>query len=580
MKKLLGLRTHRLRHSLRIRITVITISAILASFLSFAVAGFFTVGREASSSSAEKMHLISKNAQQSLDALLDSIKQSAFSMSRIASDSLDGLVLIHNAANKSPTERTHQQTSQLDTYITNYCTKVQETMGSIASHTKGVVAYYYCINPNVSSNEHGFYYSRMGKVGFEEQAPVDVSKLDSHDTEHNAWYFIPMRKGAPSWVGPYKDTHLNDALTITYVSPVYKSGVLIGVLGMDMLFDTMIGEINSLAIYDSGYACLLSQENEVLYHPELKRGDVPGFVSQIQSTGKTDVETSGNAIITYEDEGKRWQLSFSTLSNGMKLVVCAPIDEVAASWHHLEASVVVIALVVLVLFIPATLIAMSAVNRPLRQLTEAARQLSEGNYDVELDYNKDDEIGELTTAFKTLRDHLRVYISNLNSQAYIDSLTHVKNKGAYDIYAARINDKISHASSQDDLQFAIVMFDCNSLKFINDTYGHDKGDIYLKTACKLICQVYEHSPVFRIGGDEFIALLFGYDYDNREKLFSEFDERVCSLNATAENPWDIVDIAKGMSTYRWCEDKDMEMVWHRSDQRMYAAKQLRYAKRS
>ncbi|MEE1159730.1 MAG: hypothetical protein UHS51_09930, partial [Atopobiaceae bacterium] len=130
------------------------------------------------------MHLISKNAQQSLDALLNSIKQSAFSMSRIASDSLDGLVLIHNAANKSPTERTHQQTSQLDTYITNYCTKVQETMGSIASHTKGVVAYYYCINPNVSSNEHGFSYSRMGKVGFEEQAPVDASKLDSHDTEH------------------------------------------------------------------------------------------------------------------------------------------------------------------------------------------------------------------------------------------------------------------------------------------------------------------------------------------------------------------------------------------------------------
>jgi GGDEF domain-containing protein len=53
------------------------------------------------------------------------------------------------------------------------------------------------------------------------------------------------------------------------------------------------------------------------------------------------------------------------------------------------------------------------------------------------------------------------------------------------------------------------MFDLNDLKHINDRYGHERGDEYIVNCCRLICQVFKHSPVFRIGGDEFVALLRG-----------------------------------------------------------------------
>ena len=566
-----------LQHSLSVKITSITFAAILASLMAFVIAGFFTVGREATSSSAEKMHLLNENLRLSLDSSLDGIEQSAFIMSRITSDSLDGLTLINQAAHRPLEERTALQAAKLDAYIANHCSHIQETLSSVAGHTSGIVAYYYCINPSVSTNEHGFYYSRMGKVGFELQEPIDASKLDATDVSHNSWYYMATSGGSPTWIGPYENSHLDEALTISYVTPIYKSGMLIGVLGMDMLFDTMIDRVGSLRVYNSGYAFLLSQENSVLYHPELKRGEVPEFISQLQSGGMLASTSSGNEVIEYNDMGKNWLLSYSTLTNGMKLVVCAPTAEVKAPWRHLEIITLIIVAVVLAVSIPATLIALRAVGRPLNQLTEAARELSKGNYDVELSYAGDDEIGELTRAFKTLRDHLRVYISNLNSQVYRDSLTHVKNKAAYDIYAARVNDKISRANESDELEFALVMFDCNSLKSINDFYGHDKGDIYLKTACKLICEVYEHSPIFRIGGDEFVVLLEDRDYVSRKELFCEFDKRVDIVNAQADNPWEKIDIAKGMSTYRWGEDQDIEMVLHRSDQRMYAAKRLRYA---
>ena len=62
------------------------------------------------------------------------------------------------------------------------------------------------------------------------------------------------------------------------------------------------------------------------------------------------------------------------------------------------------------------------------------------------------------------------------------------------------------------------VFDCDNLKQINDQNGHDKGDIYIRAASQLICRVFAHSPVFRIGGDEFAVVLQNEDFINREDL--------------------------------------------------------------
>ena len=58
-------------------------------------------------------------------------------------------------------------------------------------------------------------------------------------------------------------------------------------------------------------------------------------------------------------------------------------------------------------------------------------------------------------------------------------------------------------------KFALVECDINGLKGINDTYGHEIGDVYIVNSCRGICSVFKHSPVFRIGGDEFVVILQG-----------------------------------------------------------------------
>ena len=84
-----------------------------------------------------------------------------------------------------------------------------------------------------------------------------------------------------------------------------------------------------------------------------------------------------------------------------------------------------------------------------------------------------------------------------------DALTGVKNKYAYVDAEKSLNKQIDEG---DNTAFAIVVCDVNNLKLVNDTLGHKTGDKYIKKACITICSIFKHSPVFRVGGDEFAII--------------------------------------------------------------------------
>ena len=116
------------------------------------------------------------------------------------------------------------------------------------------------------------------------------------------------------------------------------------------------------------------------------------------------------------------------------------------------------------------------------------------------------------------------------------------------------------------------MFDCNNLKNVNDSNGHDKGDIYLKETAEIICEIFKRSPVFRIGGDEFAAVLQNKDYKNRDSLLKIFDERCAEKREEADLQWEQVDVARGMAVYDPELDESINDVVHRADKLMYENK--------
>ena len=162
-------------------------------------------------------------------------------------------------------------------------------------------------------------------------------------------------------------------------------------------------------------------------------------------------------------------------------------------------------------------------------------------------------------------------VKDLNKRVFVDALTSVRNKGAFNDYIQKIQIKLSHGENVD---FAIGIFDCNDLKKINDKYGHDKGDIYLKTGCHLICTVFRNSPVFRIGGDEFAVVLQNTELEDREELVEAFEAECKKVNSSAKNKWEEVFIAHGFAVYDADIDATPNDTVRRADKIMYDNKKM------
>ncbi|MCR5214841.1 MAG: GGDEF domain-containing protein [Eubacterium sp.] len=161
-------------------------------------------------------------------------------------------------------------------------------------------------------------------------------------------------------------------------------------------------------------------------------------------------------------------------------------------------------------------------------------------------------------------EELKYKLENVMTMANRDSLTGVKNKNAYNITEKEINQQIIDGQ---DVEFAVVVCDVNNLKRINDTKGHKVGDEYIREACMMVCKVFKHSPVYRIGGDEFVALMRGDDYDNRRALLQELRTQV-EINKEDG----MVVLASGMSEYISGVDTCLSDVFEKADEEMYTNK--------
>ena len=157
-------------------------------------------------------------------------------------------------------------------------------------------------------------------------------------------------------------------------------------------------------------------------------------------------------------------------------------------------------------------------------------------------------------------------IGSAIDMAHRDALTGIKNKHAYVTVENQTDQQIDETGGE-GLEFAITVCDINGLKQVNDEKGHSAGDVFIKDACQIICDIFDHSPVYRIGGDEFVVVLKGHDYEHRHDLLKRF------YNVQVENRHNgLVTMAYGMSEFIPEKDLRMQDVFERADSLMYANK--------
>ena len=168
-----------------------------------------------------------------------------------------------------------------------------------------------------------------------------------------------------------------------------------------------------------------------------------------------------------------------------------------------------------------------------------------------------------------------VMIETINMEKDIsnhDALTKVMSRISF-------NEKIKEfdkliLEQPDELSFAICECDLNNLKLINDSFGHEPGDKYIIACCKTICNFFKHSPVFRIGGDEFVAILQNEDLENIEHIKKTINELTINEMKKSGPLIDKKSFAAGFAVYDKTKDRTFSEVMNRADAEMYENKKM------
>ena len=412
----------------------------------------------------------------------------------------------------------------------------------VAKHARGAVAYYFRFDPVLSTSTTGLFYSKTKEsdeyIAFE---PTDISFYDKEDTEHVGWFWQPYESRNPVWMLPYYNQN-NNIYMISYVIPMYHQGKFIGVVGIDFDYTVLEDQVSKIKIYEHGFAHL----------------EIDGTV--MHSDDRIPAKES------ISDSNKYLRVS-KKLTNGMTLVLSASYDDIRQIRYKIGFGILFSVLILYAFFTAVAIVVVRKFVVPLKKIVDASVQLSNGDYNVEFAHSNISEIELLNIAFENMATRLHEREKELRFSANRDSLTGLRNTTSYKSWVAELDKEIKNEAAN----FGVVVFDLNQLKKTNDTYGHDVGDKLIVTAAKVISDVFKRSPVFRIGGDEFLAVLQHRDLDDCEELFVQLDT-VCGNTVIEEMNTTSISIARGFAMFETNKDVCFNDVFKRADNAMYENK--------
>lgn len=156
---------------------------------------------------------------------------------------------------------------------------------------------------------------------------------------------------------------------------------------------------------------------------------------------------------------------------------------------------------------------------------------------------------------------------SLYEKSHIDELTKCYNRRAYN------NDILTYMNFSDDKDFVYLSLDLNGLKTVNDDIGHEAGDELIRGAVDCINKAFaNYGKIYRVGGDEFAALLF-VDGEKMKELCLDFDR---ALNEWHGRHVKNVSVSYGYIYSGDARGKSIKEIANMSDRKMYDSKAKYY----
>lgn len=175
------------------------------------------------------------------------------------------------------------------------------------------------------------------------------------------------------------------------------------------------------------------------------------------------------------------------------------------------------------------------------------------------------QLRNINKAMKNKVDELYSMTNSLEQKAFKDNLTGINNRENFEeIFSIEIA-----SAKQNNLALSLIIFDVDHFKLINDTYGHQAGDIILVELVKIIEENIKHGDVFaRWGGEEFVILTPMTDLTGAKNLSENLRKLVQSHQFSyIENE---ITLSFGVAELEFDDTK--KTLFEKADSALYEAK--------
>ena len=503
--------------------------------------------------SSQIMQLECSESVQEINEELRNIEQSVSMMSSFLTSSLgehDELLL-----NKS----------RFDIYM-----KMMRELGKNAvMNTHGSLGAYLRFDPDVT-DEGDFFWVKDSVTGdVADTQLTDIKAYDKSDFEHVGWFYTPLEAGEPIWLDPYYNKNIGYEM-ISYIVPLYKpNGDRLGIIGMDININLISELCADVSAYENGESFVIVKNGDVI----CENGYFKDGYAELEQSGCYYGAPTGT-MITSDRNGRQMLIMSMMLDNNMQFFIRVPKAEVTAPKRKLITLLLLNAGVFLIISAVIVLRWAAKFTRPLLELTEKAQKIADNKLETELSCKTGDEVEVLSESLAKMVGSLKGHIDYINGLAYIEPMTRLGNNLAYKKKLEELSADIAEGKAG----FTIFVMDLNGLKKVNDNYGHEKGDIYIKNSAKVISETFGGENCFRIGGDEFTAVLGSRSDEEINALAEQLNSAMSDFNRGKTEIYDQVHIAVGGSSYRKDEDGDTSDVFRRADSAMYEDKNRKKAK--
>ena len=242
---------------------------------------------------------------------------------------------------------------------------------------------------------------------------------DDYDVTSRAWYDC-TKTGKTMLTKTYVSASTGKTI-LSAATPVYdENGTVAGVVGIDVVIETVMNMMGDYTIGASGYSMLLASDGTFVYHPNADLIDTMIQDMNISNSVSTAISNQATQLLKYKVNGEtKYGYIMPIGETGFIALSCIPKGQYFSSLV-LATTMLFVMIVIGVVFILFLIGKLSGnIVKPLLQLNDAAMELANGNLDVSIDIHTEDEVGELGNSIEKTVKRLKEYID------YIDEISQV-----------------------------------------------------------------------------------------------------------------------------------------------------------